>query len=457
MTDNKAPMTPERWLQTKQLFYAAIERGAGGRAAFLDEVCGDDEQMRNEVESLIAAHGQADSLIDKPLIEVAAPLLATHETKVTTGQSLGPYKIISQLGRGGMGEVYLAQDTRLGRRVALKLLPAGFRTDEERLRRFKQEARAASALNHPNIITIHEVGHIADAHFIATEFVEGHTQRASIKSGKMRLDESIDVVIQVASALHAAHEAGILHRDIKPENIMIRPDGYVKVVDFGLAKLSDRQAFIHDTGASFSAVDTNPGILMGTVTYMSPEQARGLAMDGRSDLFSLGVVFYEMLAGRPPFKGATLSDVIVAILDKEPPALSSYAAEAPAQIESIINKALRKNVGERYQTAGAFLDDLKKLKQDLEVQARIDSGAAERFLAEVRARVIGDLVSEHSDAVTQVTQWTGLSSIRSRSRHTVGRDNAHAELREGLASVFAGAGLLMCVRGEPGMGKTTLV
>jgi len=457
MTDNKGRMPAERWLQTKQLFYAALERGAGNRAAFLDEVCGDDEQMRNEVESLIAAHEPPDRLIDKPVLEVAAPLPATQESEVRTGRAIGPYKIISQLGRGGMGEVYLAQDSRLGRRVALKMLPAGFRTDEERLRRFKQEARAASALNHPNIITIHEVGHVDDAHFIATEFVEGRTLRAAIKSGKMRFDESIDVVIQVASALQAAHEAGILHRDIKPENIMIRPDGYVKVVDFGLAKLSDRQTFIQDTGASFTAVETNPGILMGTVTYMSPEQARGLAMDGRTDLFSLGVVFYEMLAGRPPFKGATLSDVIVAILDKEPPPLSSSAAEAPAQIESIINKALRKNVADRYQTAGEFLDDLKKLKQDLDVQARIDSGSAERFLAEVRARVIGDLAPEQSDAVTQVTQWTGLSSIRSRTRHTVGRDNAHAELGEALASVLAGAGLLMCVRGEPGMGKTTLV
>lgn len=269
MTNNTRQMSAERWLQIKQVFSAALERDASHRAAFLDEACDGDHEMRSEVESLIAAHEQPNSIIDQPAVEAVAALLSPPEPEVAIGRATGPYKIISQLGRGGMGEVYLAQDTRLGRRVALKMLPAGFRTDEERLLRFKQEARAASALNHPNIITIHEVGQIDQTHFIATEFVEGRTLRASIERGRMRLDESIEIVIQVASALRAAHEVGILHRDIKPENIMLRPDGYVKVVDFGLAKLSDRQTVPDDFGDSFIAIETNPGILMGTVTYRS--------------------------------------------------------------------------------------------------------------------------------------------------------------------------------------------
>jgi serine/threonine protein kinase len=386
MASDKGQMSPERWSQIKQVFHAALEREAANRAAFLDEACRGDDEMRGEVDSLLDAHEQPDSLIDKPAFEAAADFLPTREFTAEIGRAIGPYKIVQQIGRGGMGEVYLAQDTRLGRRVALKLLPFRFTSDEDRLRRFKQEARAASSLNHPNIITIHEVGQADDAHFIATEFVEGKTLRSSIARGPMKLDETLEIVIQVASALRAAHEAGIVHRDIKPENIMLRPDGYVKVVDFGLAKLSERRPMTDDTGASFSAIDTNPGIVMGTVSYMSPEQARGLAVDARGDIFSLGVVLYEMIAGRPPFEGATISDLIVAILEKEPPALASFTAEAPAELESVIDRALRKSQDDRYQTAKEMLDDLRKLKQIVEIQARIDSSSTEEFLAVVGAR-----------------------------------------------------------------------
>ncbi|HKP86946.1 MAG TPA: protein kinase [Blastocatellia bacterium] len=342
--------------------------------------------MRREVESLLAEHDQPDSFIDRPAFEVAADLLVTDGLQVAVGRSIGPYKIREEIGRGGMGEVYLAEDSRLGRRVALKLLPSRFTTNKDRLRRFQQEARAASALNHPNIITIHEVGQADGTHFIATEFVEGCTVRSLIGAAAMGLREAMDVAIQVASALQAAHDAGIVHRDIKPENVMLRPDGYVKVVDFGLAKLSDRNTPADDTGARFSAIDTNPGMVMGTASYMSPEQARGLAVDARTDIFSLGVVLYEMIAGRAPFQGATLSDILVAILEKQPAPLSSCATEAPAEIESIVNKALQKNREDRYQTAKELLDDLRKLKQDFEIQARIESGSPEELLAGVRAR-----------------------------------------------------------------------
>ncbi len=379
-------LTAERWQKIKELFHAALERNPAERAAFLDEACKGDDDVRGEVESLIAAHHQPDSFIDKPAFEVAAALLAADLPAVAVGRTIGAYKVTRQIGHGGMGEVYLAQDTRLGRRVALKMLPSRFTSDKDRLRRFQQEARAASGLNHPNIITIHEVGQIDEAHFIATEFVEGHTLRSAIESGAVKIEDAIDIAIQVASALRAAHEAGIVHRDIKPENIMIRPDGYVKVVDFGLAKLSERKAVTDDTGASFLAVDTNPGIVMGTVSYMSPEQARGLAVDARTDIFSLGVVLYEMIAGRTPFEGATTTDIIVAILEKTPAPLSSYNAEAPAQIESIIIKALEKSVEDRYRSAGELFDDLRKLKQDLDIQARIENSSSEEFLAGVRTR-----------------------------------------------------------------------
>ncbi|HEX5735525.1 MAG TPA: protein kinase [Blastocatellia bacterium] len=383
-------LTAERWQKIKELFHAALELHANERRAFLDEACAGDEEIRQEVESLLAEHEQPYSLIDRPAFEVAADLLATEEFSSEAEQAIGPYNIIGQIGRGGMGEVYLAQDTRLGRRVALKLLPSRFTSDQDRLRRFKQEARAASALNHPNIITIHEVGQVNAAHFIATEFVEGCTLRSAIEEGAMKPDEAIDVAIQVASALRAAHEAGIVHRDIKPENIMLRPDGYVKVLDFGLAKLTERNAITGDGRPSITAVDTNPGIVMGTVSYMSPEQARGLAIDARTDVFSLGVVLYEMIAGRVPFEGETVSDIIVAILEKEPPPLSAYSNGALGELQAIIDKALQKKKEDRYQTAKEMLEELRKLKQDLEIRARIESGSSEELLAGVRTRASGE-------------------------------------------------------------------
>src|SRR5688500_10635257 len=254
-------------------------------------------------------------------------------SELTPNTTLTHYRIVSKLGAGGMGEVYLAEDTRLGRKVALKLLPAGFTGDADRLRRFRQEARAASALNHPNILTIHEIGSEDGAHFMATEFVEGETLRQRMASARMNLGEALDVAIQVASALAAAHEAGIVHRDIKPENIMVRPDGYAKVLDFGLAKLIDRR----DAGAKATTqLNTEPGVVMGTVQYMSPEQARGLEVDARTDVFSLGVVLYEMVGGRAPFEGETPSDVIVSLLDKEPAPLSRHSPEAPTKLQRIV-------------------------------------------------------------------------------------------------------------------------
>ncbi|MFN0108801.1 MAG: protein kinase domain-containing protein [Blastocatellia bacterium] len=291
---------------------------------------------------------------------------------IASGVRFNQYVILSQLGSGGMGEIYLAQDTRLGRRVALKILLTHFTSDEDRVHRFEQEARAASALNHPNIITIFEIGHDNATHFIATEFVEGQTINQRLAMGRMNLVEVLDAAIQVANALTAAHAAGIVHRDIKPENVMLRPDGYVKVLDFGLAKLTekfDSNEDINPDAATKPLRDTSPGVIMGTVSYMSPEQARGQKVDSRSDLFSLGSVIYEMVTGHKPFRGDTMSDVMSAVLDSEPTPIAGIAPDAPPELQWIVSKALAKDREARYQTAKELLNDLKRLKQQIEFKA----------------------------------------------------------------------------------------
>jgi serine/threonine-protein kinase len=257
--------------------------------------------------------------------------------------------------------------------VALKLLPDYFTTDEQRVKRFKQEAQAASALNHPNIITIHDIGVVEERHFIATEYVEGETLRQKMASSRVSLTESLDIAVQVASALATAHRAGIVHRDIKPENVMIRPDGYVKVLDFGLAKLTEPRHLATGTQApTIARLDTDPGTVVGTANYMSPEQARGQMVDARTDIFSLGAVIYEMVAGRPPFEGATSTDVFVSILEKEPVPLKRYEPEAPQELQRIVSKALAKDREERYQTIKDILIDLRKLREELAFEAKLE-------------------------------------------------------------------------------------
>lgn len=289
---------------------------------------------------------------------------------LTSGTRLGHYEVRSLIGAGGMGEVYLAQDVNLRRLVALKLLPAEFTQNVDRLRRFEHEACNASGLNHPNILTIHEICAEAETHFIVMEFIDGESLRHRMTGTQMNLREMLDIVIQVASALTAAHEARIVHRDIKPENIMVRRDGYVKVLDFGLAKLVERQAA--DSEASTMA-NTNPGMVVGTASYMSPEQARGIDVDGRTDIWSLGVVIYEMMAGRVPFEGSATGDTLGLICsDKNPPLLARFAREVPAELERIVTKALTKEREERYQTVKDLLLDLKRLRRQQEIEAEIE-------------------------------------------------------------------------------------
>jgi serine/threonine protein kinase/Tfp pilus assembly protein PilF len=366
----------ERWQQVERLYHAARERGAEERAAFLAEASAGDEGLRREVESLLAYEDQAEHFIESPALEVAAKTIARKQgATVVTGQTINHYKITSPLGAGGMGEVYLAEDTRLGRRVALKFLPALFTQDKRHLRRFEQEARTVAALSHPNVCVIHEVVETGEGrHCIVMEYVEGVTLRECIAERRMNVSEALDAAIQIASALSAAHAAGIVHRDIKPENIMLRRDGYVKILDFGLAKLTEKQSDLLGSEGETRVLElkTLPGVVMGTVAYMSPEQARGLPVDARTDVWSLGVVLYEMLAGQKPFEGATPTDVIISIAGREPEPLSECAPEVPSRLERILKKALAKEREERYQTADELLIDLKSLRHDLEIGTEVE-------------------------------------------------------------------------------------
>lgn len=287
------------------------------------------------------------------------------------GSEFGHYRIVSKIGAGGMGEIYLAQDIKLDRKVALKILPPEFAEDKDRMSRFVREAKSASALNHPNIITIHEIGESDGTHFIATEFIDGKTLTEYAKSNSHNYKSVLEIAIQVASALDEAHHAGIVHRDIKPDNVMIRPNGLVKILDFGIAKLTEKQnAAIESEDATAIQAKTTPGMIIGTANYMSPEQAKGKDVDARTDIFSFGVVLYEMLAGHLPFEGETAMESISSIIKDEPKPLTSSGISP--EIKRIIGKTLRKNADERYQTTKELLADLKDAKQELEFQDKLE-------------------------------------------------------------------------------------
>ena len=364
-------MTPERYQRIGELFDQALELSPEQRADWLNHATGEDTGLRAEVEKLLANHVDSKEFLSRPAMDVAAALLARNQTTSPVSKQISHYPILSLLGVGGMGEVYLARDPRLNRKVALKVLPETIAGDADRLRRFEQEAFAASALNHPNILTIFEFGAEGKTHFIASEFVQGETLRDKIQGDRLTLSETLDLTIQIASALHAAHEVGIIHRDIKPENIMVRPDGIIKVLDFGLAKLTETSGSFLDANSTPTRLRTTEGAVVGTTRYMSPEQARGWQVDARTDIFSLGVLLYELVAGRPPFEGPSASDVIASILTQQPLPLSRYSSAVPVELERIIAKALAKDPKERYQSTKDLLLDLKGLKQRLDFEAEL--------------------------------------------------------------------------------------
>lgn len=329
------------------------------RATFLNEVCGSDHQLREQVEAMLEGEsGSAEFLTKTVLEELASDMLARPAQRDLSGSRIRNYEVISRLGAGGIGEVWLARDLNLNREVAIKLLSPRFAGDPYHVRRFQQEARAASSLNHPNIITVYEIGETEGALFIAEERVAGETIRQRLAKGPMDIRETLKIGVQTAAALGAAHEAGVVHRDIKPENVMLRPDGLVKVLDFGLARFVERP-----TGTQHATLDSAslPGFVLGTVRYMSPEQVRGLPVDGRSDVFSLGVMLYEMAAGLPPFSGPTPTDTLAAILTNEPAPISRHARGVPAQFERIVQRCLAKDAAARYNSVDEIKDELQRL------------------------------------------------------------------------------------------------
>ena len=370
-------MDLERWRQIEQIYYDVLEAPPDGRNLLLDSACGSDPELRREVESLLRSDSHAGDFLSSRKLRDHIARIGSPADVGMVGSEVGPYRILSAIGAGAMGEVYLARDMRLDRQVALKVLPTRFTDDPGRVARFVREAKAASALNHPNIITIHEIGQTGRTWFIAAEFIQGVTLRERLADGPLALADSVDIAMQCAVALDVANQAGILHRDIKPENIMIRADGLVKVVDFGLARMSEAP---HEGGPG----DTQAGLVMGTPRYMSPEQARGEPIDERSDIFSLGSVLYEMVTGRPAFPGNTVADVFAALLGP----ISPLGECAPEALEKTVLKALEKDRKRRYQSMKELaqaLDDCKEVARSGGVAIRTapgkPSGLRRRFIA----------------------------------------------------------------------------
>jgi serine/threonine-protein kinase len=359
-------MRPDLLEHVDRIFHSALQLQPEQRAAFLDESCASDSVLRREVESLIAAHEQSGDFIESTAADVAAAVLGR---KSLAGSQVAQYRVGAPLGSGGMGEVYSATD-RMGRSVALKVLAPSLVQDRQYVARFLQEARAVLALNHPNIVTVFDIGDDNGVYYIASELVEGETLRAVLSRGRPSLAQLLDFGIQICTALGAAHERGVVHRDIKPENVMLREDGYVKVLDFGIAKLTGGFRGPRGVGGSAATqLETNAGLLVGTSAYMSPEQARGNEVDARTDVWSCGVLLYEMTAGQLPFAGGSATEVLAKILERQPAPLSAFGGDVPDAMQRIVDKALAKDPSSRYATIAALRDDLQALKNDLEFGA----------------------------------------------------------------------------------------
>ncbi len=373
-------MQENHWQQIETIFNEAALLPMAERETLVRRHCAGDEELYREVWRLVEDDTEEDEFLQEPIFTLGAQIIENDFLEMPEKVEFASYKLQKLLGRGGMGAVFLAQDTRLNRLVALKILPAAFAQDAERMRRFVQEAKAASALNHPNILTIYETGETDNTKYIASEYVEGKTLSERLRGEPLNLKAALDVAAQIASALQAAHGAKIIHRDIKPDNVMIRPDGFVKLLDFGIAKLTEKKTELIDAEATTAnKASTTSGMIIGTAAYVSPEQARGKAVDARTDIFSFGLVLYEMLSGKRAFEGENAMDVISSILQKEPVPLSRLVPDVPREIERIANKALRKDCEERYQTAKDLLIDLKSLRRELDFQAALELSSSPDF------------------------------------------------------------------------------
>src|SRR5262245_58456194 len=355
----------DQWAAVKRIHQAALDKDPSERAAFVTESCGDDETVLREVQSLLLREADAESFLERSAVDLVPKSWIGPQEHTLVGRRLGHYQAVSLLGAGGMGEVYLAQDPRLGRMVALKILPGDLSADADRVQRFVREARAASALNHPNVATIYDVGESDGIHFIVMEHVEGETIAKRIEGQLLSSSEVIDIAVQVADALDVAHAKGITHRDIKPANLMLTHRGHVKVLDFGIAKMTrgDERTL---NGEWSVGPQTAVGSVMGSGPYMSPEQITGGHVDPRSDVFSLGVVVYQMATRQLPFVGATREELMERILHAAPDPITGINTDIPPELERITFKCLEKRTGDRYQSARELLTDLWALKRQLD-------------------------------------------------------------------------------------------
>ena len=403
-------MKPERWQQIDQILDGALLREGSQRESFLDEACSGDASLRQEVESLLEAGDRAESFIESPALEEAAKAMAQDQVQSMVGQELGPYRILSLLGTGGMGEVYLAQDTKLDRKVALKFMIQAMQRDETARRRFLREAKSAAALDHPFICKIYETGQAQGKDFISMEYVQGNTLRDELSEGPLALKEALRQAVEIAEALETAHGQEIVHRDLKPSNIMITPDGHVKVLDFGLAKRLDPADETGDRREkTLTANLTQTGDTLGTVPYMSPEQLRWQAADARSDIFSFGVLLYEMITGIHPFRKHSPAETANAILSQDPAPLTRYVEGIPELLQHTVKKMLAKEPGRRYQSVKGLLVDLEQLKRDLDWEKAAVPVSAPARKAKLRRRLVWGVALLSSLLIAGIAVWLLLA------------------------------------------------
>ena len=436
----KRPRNSDRWRQIERIFHGALARDPSQRDAYLDEHCRHDKRLRNQVVDLLNSHVISADFLETSQVEIALKLYAARGQSMPT--TIGPYTLQGGIGEGGMAEVYLARDHRLGRHVALKVLPSWFSNDDEWVNRFRQEAIAASAISHPNVAHVYEVGEFESSQYIAMEYVEGITLRKRLEQHSLELSEVIDIATQLARGVAAAHAAGVIHRDLKPENIMLRTDGFLKILDFGLAKLNGEPYATN----SRPAVQTDPGLVMGTVAYMSPEQAKGAVVDSRTDIWSLGAILYEMLAGQPPFQGTSNFDTVARIIHSEPPSLSVDGKHIPPAMQRIVSKALTKDLNQRYQNANHLTRDLQNVvRQSPGSSGRLDTADVPH----------GDPEGSKARSDTSKLSGTALLSYAAGSNVSslVGRTEDVARLEHLLLTENV---RLVTVTGPGGIGKTRL-